>query len=150
MKYKSLICYSWFCFFCWLDFALGQNLFGWSITEIEEPEEQAQTRSLSDLVMAEKFDYPVLENTINHTSRNSCIDKLDEKFESFFLRTSKTIRREPHWFEVYKNGGRYTLFCDYNYAKRHWELNIYWDDNNNIPPSWFMLRNSISAILGTE
>ena len=146
----NLICLSWFVSLCWLDFALGQNIFGWSITEIEEPEGQAQSKSLFELVMAEQFDYPVLENTTNYTSRLSCIDKLDEKFDKFFVGNPKTIRREPHWFEVYQNGGRYVLVCDYNYDKRHWELNVYWDDNNNIPPRWFMLRNSIDAILGTE
>ena len=111
---------------------------------------KVQKKSLSNFIMSEKFDYPVLENTKNYSSRVSCISQLDKEFRAFLARTLKTIRREPHWFEVYKNGGRYTLFCDFNYANRNWELNAYWDDNNNIPPSWFMIRNSISAILGIE
>ena len=146
----SLICFSWFMSFGCADFALGQNIFGWSTSEIEETREQAQIKSLSDFVIAEQFDYPVLENTINYTSRISCIDTLDEEFEEFFAQRRKIIRREPHWVEVYKNGGRYIIFCDYNYATRFWELNVYWDDNNHIPPRWFMLRNSINAILGNK
>ena len=150
MKCISLICLSWLFSFFWFDVVLGQNLFGWSISEIEEAEENAQTRTMSDVVMAEQFDYPVLENTTNYTNRISCLDKLDDQFEDSLKRTSKTIKRELHWLEIYKNGGRYILFCDYNYVKLYWELNTYWDDNNNIPPSWFMVRNSINAMLLSE
>ena len=47
---------------------------------------------MSDVVMAEQFDYPVLENTTNYTNRSSCLDKLDDQLGKLFRKTIKKTK----------------------------------------------------------
>ena len=128
----------------------AQTSFGIENSELMPSPEPLQPNRLADLVREEQFDYPVLRKTTTYPDRNACLKKLSSEFRAWLKQKVKVTRREPHWLEVYVNEGRNILLCDYNYSTQTWDLKIYWDSNNNIPPRWFMLRNSLDFILREE
>ena len=103
-----------------------------------EPEPEP---SLAELINAEVSEYPTLVSSIDYVSRTECILALSEIYDASLNDGIYAISRMDFWLDRYIEPGREIYICDGAI------LNAYYDDDNEVPVRWRMVRTSVDIIL---